>query len=133
MAVLTIVLAAVFIVGAAIGAYALFAPRREPAHREPTLVEELARDEAWPSEVVEEFERLNEAARCEMIFAAASIDDERSRRLLEFALDDPAEAVALAAAHALATRGRGDLVAQYAQREPSERARRLVETLAFLE
>ena len=46
-----------------------------------------------------------EAERCDFVFAIAALEDPSSLRLLERALDDPCEAVALAAAHALATSG----------------------------
>jgi hypothetical protein len=137
-----VVLAAIFAAGLAVGLYAMFAPRAVPqAAREPELREPseappdaaAAEPEAdWTTEAGEEFAGLPEAARCDLIFAVCDLRDDRSQQLLVHALDDPSDAVALAAAHALAQRGCSDAVDTYAQQHPGERAQQLLETLTLL-
>jgi hypothetical protein len=92
----------------------------------------LGRRAAWTSAAGAEFARISEAARCDLVFAVASLDDERSLRMLEGALDDPSETVALAAAHALNGRECGALVAHYLAAHRGERARRIAATLELL-
>ena len=133
---LLIFLLVVLVVGAAIGAYALLAPRKVEAPApvpEQRSVEPLRVSSAWTSEAGEEFGGLSEAARCDMVFAVADLEDERSRGLLVHALDDPSETVALAAGHALMNAGRADQVKAYAAQHPGTRAQTLMETLALLE
>jgi hypothetical protein len=79
---------------------------------------------SWTREAGEEFAHLSDAQRCDLIFAVAALDDEASRRLLVRALDDPSEAVALAAARGLA-RGNRDALERYLTACPQERARAL--------
>jgi hypothetical protein len=132
---LLIVLTVVFAIGLAIGAYALFAPKAKapvvPPPPEP--IEPFTPSEDWTTEAGTEFAGLNESARCDMIFAVQDLDDERSARLLLHAMDDPSDAVALAAAHALVRRGAAQSIQEYAQRHPGERAQRIVTTLDFLD
>ncbi len=117
---------------AALGAaYALLAPRRK-AERVRADRPPLAAQTGWTSAAGAEFAGLSEAARCDMIFAVAALDDDASRRLLEHALADPAEPVALAAAHALATHGRTDAVDAFLAANPGARADRIAATLALL-
>ena len=133
---LFIFLLVVLVVGAAIGAYALLAPRKvEAPAPSPSArsVEPLQVSSAWTSEAGEEFGGLSEAARCDMVFAVADLEDERSRGLLVHALDDPSETVALAAGHALMNAGRSDELKAYVAQHPGTRAQTLVETLALLE
>lgn len=85
--------------------------------------------QSWTLDAGEEFSTLGEAERCDLVFALAAFDDERSRTTLEGALEDPSEAVCLAAARALAKLGRQDALAQYFQAHPGERARRVAKTL----
>ena len=131
MSLLTLALVIVFVCGAAAGVYAWLAPRQRAAvpsvERAPLRVET-----DWSNEVAQEFAGLSEPARCEMIFAAAALDDDRSQRLLEHALDDPSEAVATAAAHALATRGSASVVQTYLGAHAGERADRIARTLSLL-
>jgi hypothetical protein len=116
-------------IGVALGAYAMLAPRRKidapAAVPEPPFTN-------WAKEAGDDFDGLSDSARCDLVFAMAALDDERSRRLLEAALDDRSEAVAMAAAHALATGGRLEVVQAYASRVPGPRARQLLETVALL-
>ncbi|MHB8148205.1 MAG: hypothetical protein ACYDGM_13235 [Vulcanimicrobiaceae bacterium] len=131
LATLLLVLA---IVGIALGLYAWKAPRRIPeqpaarGEREP-----LNATTGWTSEAGDDFAGLSEGARCDLVFAVAAFDDERSNRLLEHALDDPAEAVATAAAHALASTDRRAAVDRYLEAHPGERAQRIAGVIALLE
>jgi len=103
---IAIALIVAFILGAAVGLYALFAPRRKAEHEAVEAPRpELRADTAWNASTAAEFGSLPEAARCDMIFAVATLDDERSLQLLEHAMEDPSETVALAAARALKERG----------------------------
>lgn len=87
----------------------------------------------WTDSAGEGFGELSESGRCDMIFALAALDDANSLTLLESALDDPSETVALAAAHALASRGAGALLARYFAANPGQRATRIAQTLELLE
>ena len=87
----------------------------------------------WTHAAGEDFTDLPEPARCDMVFAMAALDDDASRAVLERALDDPSETVALAAAHALANRGQGVLLERHFAANPGERATRIAETLALLD
>ncbi len=126
MAPLVTVVIGLFAVGIAAGAYAAFAPR-------------LPRAEGSPPEPIPsagrfgEFAALAESARCDLIFSMGAIDDEASRSLLLHALDDPSEAVALAAARAFARAGSIGEVHRYASERPGHRTRTLLQTLAMLE
>lgn len=131
-----IALLIVLVAGVAIGAYALLAPRAhtpQPVPAAPPPQEPLAPGTGWTEEAGTEFAGLSEAARCDLIFAVGDLEDERSHRLLLHALDDPSDAVSLAAAHALVRRGSGDAVDAYAHAHPGERAERIVTTLALME
>ncbi len=82
-------------------------------------------------ELSAQFDKLSEAERCDFIFAIATLDDRSTMRLLERALDDPCEAVALAAAHALVATGSTDTLQRFfAQRGP--RAERIAASLELL-
>jgi HEAT repeat protein len=131
--VIIVVLALVFVAGAAIGVYALRAPRaalEDPPQAAP--LEPWSASTDWTTEAGAEFAGLSESARCDLIFAVADLHDERSERLLLHALDDPSDAVALAAAHALARRGDAHAIEAYAQRHPGERSERIARTLELL-
>lgn len=133
MTIIWAVLALVFIAGGILGAYALLAPRA-PVREEPPLppLEPWTATTEWTTEAGAEFAGLTESARCDLIFAVADLQDERSQRLLTHALDDPSDAVALAAAHALMRRGDSQRVDEYARRHPGERSERLARTLELL-
>jgi hypothetical protein len=139
---LSVALLIVFLLGVVLGAYAILAPRRRaltsPAGPVGLDVDvEVVRDAVpqseWTKEAGQEFEGLSESARCDMIFAAAALDSERPLRLLEHALGDSSETVALAAAHALARNGRRPIVERYLAAHPGERAERIAHTLSLLE
>ncbi|HTX58847.1 MAG TPA: hypothetical protein VMH02_04150 [Verrucomicrobiae bacterium] len=134
MSVLGIVLMALFLVGVGLGVYALRAPRRTrtrlPAAAEPAP---LYAESGWSRGAGDEFDALPEAARANMVFAVAVLEDERSQRLLVHALADPSETVALAAAHVLGSRGCSADVEQFLAANPGERAERIARTLAVLD
>lgn len=132
---ITLALVAVLLVGMAIGAYAYFAPRRESAAKRQRVDDHppLHATTDWTSDAGDEFADLSESARCDLIFAVAAFDDERSQKLLEHALSDPAESVSLAAAHALVSSGRSAVVEAFLARHPGARAERLSHTLALLD
>jgi len=130
---LVVVVAVLFAAGAAIALYAWLAPRNAAVPvgvPPPAQMWEASTD--WTLQAGEEFAGLSEAARCDLIFAVADLRDERSRGLLVHALDDPSDAVALAAGRALASRGEGEKVAAYAQQHPGPRAQRILDALALL-
>ena len=135
MSAVLIVLGVIFAIGVAAGIYALRAPRAAvtapPAQAPPPEPWSATAD--WTAQAGEEFAGLSESARCDLIFAVCDLSDERSEQLLRHALDDPSDAVALAAAHVLARRGCAGAVNEYAQHHPGERAERIVQTLALLE
>jgi hypothetical protein len=135
MTLILAVLGLVFAVGVVLGIYALRAPRAAaPVETEklPPL-EPWTASTDWTSEAGAEFAGLSESARCDLIFAVADLQDERSHRLLAHALDDPSDAVALAAAHVLARRGDSQTLDEYARRHPGERSERLARTLELLD
>ena len=141
MSPVVIVLVVVFVAGIALALYAWRAPRPAPVSQTKPQSDAAPAPQPerwtattdWTTQAGEEFAGLSEAARCDLIFAVVDLDDERSQQLLLHALDDPSEAVVLAAAHALARRGQSDAVQQYAQKHPGERAERIVHTLALME
>ncbi|HEY8314044.1 MAG TPA: hypothetical protein VIG51_07690 [Candidatus Baltobacteraceae bacterium] len=130
------VVLAIFVIGAALGAYALLAPKRvevrAPAPQTPLAPVRFSNGD-WTADAGAEFASLSESARCDLIFAIGTLEDERSHRLLVHALDDPADGVALAAAHALARNGRIDEVREFAQAHPGIRADTVLQTLALLD
>lgn len=129
---LGIVVVVIFLIGVGLGIYAWLAPRRAPnVVPDPPEVPLQATTE-WTHEAGNEFAQLSESARCDLVFAVAAFDDERSERLLQHALSDPAEAVATAAAHVLATTGRRATVEAYLSTHPGERAARIDDVLALL-
>lgn len=113
------------VAGAAIALY-LARTRRTPVATNP-------RPARWTDAAGDEFAELSESGRCDMIFALAALDDPASLELLEGALDDPSETVALAAAHALASRGDAARLRRYFAAHPGHRAARIAQTLALLE
>ena len=130
---MTIVVVAVILVAIAAAAYAYFAPRAKERAFAKREGEPLQVTTDWTNEAGAEFAGLSESARCDMIFAVAALDDERSQRLLEHALSDPSEAVSLAAAHALTGSGRVGLVQAFLKEHPGARADRIAQTLSLLD
>ena len=130
---MTIVILLVVLAGVAIGVFAFVAPKRAERARVVRSGEPLQATTEWTNEAGDEFAGLSESARCAMIFAVAALDDERSQRLLEHALNDPAEAVAIAAAHVLISSGRGDVVTGFLARHPGRRADGISQALSLLD
>ena len=133
MTAITIGLLVILVAGVAIGAYAFLAPRRADEERVEREVRALHVNTDWTHEAGDEFAGLSESARCDLVFAVAALDDERSQLLLQHALRDPAEPVALAAAHALVSNGRIAIVENYLTEYPGERAGRIADTLSLLQ
>jgi len=127
------IVGSVVVIAVLVGAYAVFAPRRKAEHVRDPQRSTLSAQTGWTSAAGDEFAGLSESARCDMIFAVAALDDDASRGLLEHALADPAEPVAIAAAHALATHGRTVVVERFLAANPGERADRIAATLALLQ
>ncbi|HEX8805998.1 MAG TPA: hypothetical protein VF741_03570, partial [Candidatus Aquilonibacter sp.] len=123
----------VLVSGILIGLYAFMAPRRLSQSHVRRNGVPLHATTDWTNEAGEEFAGLSEAARCDLVFAVAALDDERSQKLLEYALNDPAEPVSLAAAHALAGHGQRPLVDAYLKSHPGARADRIAQALALLD
>ncbi|HZZ65258.1 MAG TPA: hypothetical protein VFE17_07165 [Candidatus Baltobacteraceae bacterium] len=136
-----LILAGIFAVGVLVGLYAWLAPRAPASDTKPQAAPanmdseppQKAAATDWTCQAGEEFAGLSESARCDLIFAVAHLDDDRSHQLLVHAMDDPSDAVATAAAHALAQRGSNEVVQQYAQQHPGERAERIVQTITLLQ
>ncbi|HTU82647.1 MAG TPA: hypothetical protein VMF61_10990 [Candidatus Acidoferrales bacterium] len=130
---IAVALVVVAVAGAGVAAYAWLAPRRTAAMRVRSGERSpLHGDTGWTNAAGEEFAGLSEPARCDLIFAVSALDDARSQRLLEHALDDPSEAVSLAAAHALISRGHGETVERYLAAHPGQRTDRIARTLSLL-
>ena len=130
---MTIALVLIIVGGALIGIYAWLAPRRAERERVKRSGEPMHATTAWTNEAGDEFAGLSESARCDMIFAVGALDDERSQHLLEHALKDPAEAVALAAAHVLVSSGRLTAVQSFLEEHPGQRADRIAQALSLLD
>ena len=129
-----ILLGVVFLTGLVFGAYVLYgsksaAPVEAAARPAPA---ELKHDDTWTLQAGEEFAGLTESARCDLVFAAGDLDDERSREMLAHALSDTSDAVALAAAHALERRGDTETIAAFTQAHPGTRAQQILDTLALM-
>lgn len=130
-----IVIAAIVLVlcGIGLAIYSRLAPRRTiPAVKTREGVPLQATTE-WTHAAGDDFAGLSESARCDLVFAVAALDDDRSQHLLEHALNDPAEAVSLAAAHALAAKGRRGYVDAYFAEHPGTRADRIAQALSLLD
>lgn len=134
MIVIAAVLALVFVAGLILGVYAWLAPRAPaPVEAPRAPIEPWKTSTQWTTEAGAEFAGLSESARCDLVFAVVDLEDDRSQQLLAHALDDPSDAVALAAAHALMRRGEAQAVSEYALRHPGERSERLARTLELLD
>lgn len=71
------------------------------------------------------FAKLSDEQRVDFVFAIAALEESSSTPFLERALEDPCEAVALAAAVSLAKSGRAAQLDRYFGERPGERAERL--------
>ena len=130
---IVIVLLVIVAIAICVGLYAWLSPERTAVEEAPLPPNEPWKpDTAWTAQAGEEFATLSEAARCDLVFAVADLNDERADGLLVHALDDPSEPVALAAAHVLEKRGASDRVRAHVKRHPGARAERIEETLSLL-
>jgi hypothetical protein len=120
------VIPAVVAVVIAIALVAFILARRSSRRVEP------AERPSWTGQAGEGFEGLSEAARCDMIFAIAELPGDDRTAMLQEALDDPSEAVALAAANALTARGDGAVVQTYFAARPGARSQRIARDLSLL-
>jgi hypothetical protein len=125
---ITVALIVVVALVLAIGLVLLLMPRRKETQRVALDAPALQSDAHWG----DEFAGLSESARCDLVFAVAALDGERSHPILEHALGDPSEAVALAAAHALTSQRQTDIVQRYLAGHPGERAQRITQALDLL-
>ncbi len=130
---MTVAVILIIIAGAAIGVYAWMAPRRPERVPVQRSEEPVYATTDWTNEAGDEFAGLSESARCDLVFAVAALEDERSQQLLEHALNDPAEAVSLAAAHVLISSGRRRSVESFLAEHPGLRADRIAQTLLLLD
>ncbi len=116
-----------------VAAYALLAARTRD--RAVPVSARAASDEndtaQWIADADRGYDDLSEAAKCDLVFAMGSVNDARANVLLVRALDDPSEAVALAAAHALHSNGNAAALEAYSASHP-ERGQRLLETVNLL-
>jgi hypothetical protein len=101
------------------------------ARRSNRRVEPLPRT-SWTGQAGEGFDGLSEGARCDMIFAIAELPGDDRTAMLREALDDPSEAVVLAAANALTARGEGAVVRTYFAARPGARSERIARDLSLL-
>ncbi len=107
-----------------------FRALRKAVRPDEAAAADLPANDGWAAQAGEEFGDLNEAARCDLAFALADLGDERSRRILQSALSDPSEIVALAAAHGLRKLGAMPEPADPAEQDG--RAQRIAQTLTLL-
>jgi hypothetical protein len=123
---IAVALIVVVAIVAVIGLVLWLMPRRKESGR-ALDGPQLHSDAHW-----DEFAGLSESARCDLVFAVAALDGDRSHPILEHALGDPSEAVALAAAHALTSQRQTGTVQRYLARHPGERAQRIAQALDLL-
>jgi len=122
------ILAAAVVAGVLIlAALALFAVRAKPR-----AAARSSGDDTWIAGAGSDLAGLSESERCDVVFAIGALEDDASRPLLERALGDSSEAVALAAAHALTRRGNAECVERYLATNPGARASRISAGLALL-
>lgn len=97
-----------------------------------TVVAIRSRGAKPPVEPKDEFDALSEPERVDLVFALGALGDESATARLVRALDDPSEAVALAAARALASAGDAARVERYFAQPHNERAARIARSLDLL-
>ena len=136
----TLVVVTLFIIGAIAIVLARFLPKHESVERtertapqpEPLPMSQSVVEPAWGEREKTEFSQLPEAARCDLLFSIEERHDDRSAALLAYALTDPSEVVATAAAHALVARGDRRAVEEYLAICEDERKRSMARTLRAL-
>lgn len=112
--------AMIVVVAAAAIALVIYAFVRRP--RPATAVASLSDD----------FADLNEAERCDYVFALSALDDPANAGLLRRAMDDPSDVVAIAAARSLVLAGRRDEVETMLARRDDARSRQIASALELL-
>ncbi len=135
-----LVVVTLFIVGAIAIVLARFLPRHESVERaertasppELSPISQSVVEPVWGEREEAEFSQLPEAARCDLLFSIEERQDDRSAALLAYALTDPSEVVATAAAHALVARGDRKAVEEYLAICEDERKRSMARTLRAL-
>lgn len=80
----------------------------------------------------DDFKHLNEAERCDYLFALSALDDPSNLFVFRRALDDPSETVAIAAAHSLVAAGRSGEVEALLARRRDARAQHIAAALELL-
>jgi HEAT repeat protein len=100
--------------------------------RQEVLVQSQASTAETPFPIDAAFAELSEAERCDFIFACQALDDRESLALIERALDDPCESVAIAAARAMARRGQTEDLHCYFARRSDERSLRIARAVELL-
>ena len=110
---------ALLVAGVALAAYAFVRSRN--AEAESPAVPVVAAEPA-----------LSESQRVDAVFAAGTLESETARAYLIAALDDPSEAVALAAASTFAGSGALPAVESWLRSHPGERSARLADAIATL-
>ncbi len=138
----TFVVVALFVIGALVIVLARFLPRSErveraeraaplpPSEQTPPLSSVV--EPLWGEREEAEFAQLPEASRCDLLFSIEERSDDRSAALLAYALTDPSEVVATAAAHALRPRGQRETAERYLATCDDERKRSMARTLRAL-
>jgi hypothetical protein len=84
------------------------------------------------SSIAATFAGLSEAERCDFIFACQALDDRESLEIIELALDDPCESVAIAAARAMARRGQTADLQRYFSGRSDDRSVRIASAVELL-
>jgi hypothetical protein len=79
-----------------------------------------------------DFTDLNEAERCDYVFALSALDDPASIELIRRAMDDPSDVVATAAARSLVLTGRRDEVDALLARRDDARSQRIAAALELM-
>jgi hypothetical protein len=80
----------------------------------------------------DDFADLNEAERCDYVFALSALGDPANVNLLRRAMDDPSDVVAIAAARSLVLAGRRDEVETILARRKDTRSQQIASALELL-
>lgn len=81
---------------------------------------------------VDDFAELDEAERCDYVFALGALDGPANLSILRRALDDPSEIVATAAARSLVAAGHRDELEALLERRDDDRSQQIASTLDLL-
>lgn len=111
---------ALIVLAVAVIALAIYGFLRRPRHA--VAVASLADD----------FGDLNEAERCDYVFALSALDDPANAERLRHAMDDPSDVVAIAAARSLVLAGRRAEVDALLARRGDPRSQRIASALELM-